>query len=130
MESSDEKRRCRRYGTTDGTQAFVVVRPQFKKLGALKDVSLCGLGFQYVLMDGQKPLSDKSAPVKIDLFISNNGFYLPKVSCKLAYDRLVENEFSAGCMRFCHCGLEFDEITEEQTNQINYFLAQYTVGSA
>lgn len=127
----NERRKFSRYAPADEKQAYVAVRPLFRKIGALKDVSLSGLGFRYALLNGQKPLVDKSAPVKIDFFVSNNGFYLPKVNCRLAYDRYVENASPTGWgVQYCHCGLEFDEITEEQKKQIKVFLEKYTTGSA
>jgi len=132
VKNFEERREFKRYEGRDNNIPFVAVRPAFTKIGALKDASLGGLGFKYALMEGQEPLSGKETLVNIDLFLSNNGFYLPGLKCKLAYDKLVENDswsFTTG-MQFRQCGLEFGEITQEQKEQIDVFLKHYTVGSA
>ncbi len=128
MKNSQERRQFRRHKRRDENAAFVAIRPDFTKVGALRDISLSGLGFKYPLMEGQQPLLGKEIPIGIDLFISNNGFYLPKLKCKLAYDRSGENDswsFISG-MQFRQCGLEFDEPGVGQKEQINVFLKHYT----
>lgn len=132
MENLEEKREFQRYGVKEGNPAFVAIRPTFLKLGALRDASLSGLGFKYALTGEQEPLSDKEAHIEIDLFVSGNGFYLPNVKCKLAYDRFSEgssSQFITG-LHFRECGLKFHDLTDEQKEQIDVFLRDYTAGSA
>ena len=130
MKNFEEMRKFKRYESRGHNAAFVAIRPAFTKIGALKDISPSGLGFKYSLMKGQQPLSGKELPISIDLFISKNGFYLPKLKCKLAYDKFGENgswSFISG-MQFRQCGLEFDEPGVGQKEQINVFLKHYTEG--
>jgi hypothetical protein len=132
MKNFEDMRKFKRYEGRDDKAAFVAIRPAFTKIGALKDMSLSGLGFKYSLREQEKPLSDKEDPISLDLFISNNGFYLPNLKCKLAYDKFAKNGswLSPSGMHFRQCGLKFDEPTEEQKEQINVFLRDYAVGSA
>ena len=127
MQSFEEKRKFKRYEGKEGHDVFVAVRPAFVRIGALKDISLSGLGFKYSITDEHTPLSDKEAPVSIDLFVSNNGFYLSNLKCKLAYDKFEE---SYSFMQFRQCGLAFHDPTPQQKEQITHFLEHYTMGSA
>lgn len=131
MHDFEERRESRRYTTKADKAAYVAVRPTFKKLGALKDVSLDGLGFTYALMDENEPLSEGSY-VSIDLFVSENGFYLSSVQCRLVYDTFVQNESGAITpgLEFRRCGLAFDDPTMAQKEQIQLFLDNYTAGES
>lgn len=129
-----ERRKSPRYRCRDDKEAFVALRPSFKKVGKVKDVSVTGLGFQYTLMDEQEePLSFGERNVSIDLFVSNNGFYLPDLKCQLAYDRANEplSPFSFH-VKFRQSGLEFDfaQMSDEQKEMIKLFLRDYTAGEA
>jgi hypothetical protein len=55
---------------------FVVVRPEFTKSGELFNISSDGLCFQYLRK--ANPGEDVRTPLKVDIFIINNGYYLPK----------------------------------------------------
>jgi hypothetical protein len=131
MEDFKERREAKRYRSRADQAAYVAIRPTFKRIGAVQDVSRSGLGFIYSLMGDQVPLSDQETVVSIDLFDTNNGFYLPRVKCRLAYDRFRQNqswEFSSGT-QFRQCGLEFDadELTADQKNKLQFFIENYTV---
>ena len=47
MKSINEKRYFPRYEYRADKVAYVAIRPLFKKLGRLKDMSMGGLGFNY-----------------------------------------------------------------------------------
>jgi len=104
---------------------FVVLRPEFSKSGELLDISRGGLCFQY--LHKPNPGGDVPASVKIDIFIINNGYYLPKVPCTLVYD--VEKEKAAlfpMSFEFRRCGLQFGELSHEQTRQVELYLSHHT----
>lgn len=104
---------------------FVVIRPEFSKLGELLDISRAGLCFQYLFKSN--PSEGGVASVKIDIFIINNGYYLPKVPCKLIYD--VEKKKAASfpiSIEFRLCGLQFGELSKEQNRQLELYLNNHT----
>jgi len=80
MKNFEEKREFKRYEGRDDRAPFVAVRPEFMKIGVLKDVSLGGLGFKYTLMEGQEPLSDKEAHV--------SSLFVTRVIAELAIEQL------------------------------------------
>jgi hypothetical protein len=104
---------------------FIAVRPEFSKSGELLDISRDGLCFQYLRK--LNPGGDMSTPLKIDIFIINNGYYLPKIPCTLVYD--VETDKAAlfsMSLEFRRCGLKFGTLSYEQTSQIELYLRDHT----
>ena len=106
---------------------FVAVRPEFSKSGELFNISKSGLCFQYLRMKKQK--EDESRSIKIDIFIINNNYYLPKVPCTLIYDveekrgpTIFPNNFE-----FRRCGLQFGEISLEQAKKVGLYLENHTM---
>jgi len=120
-----ERRRNARVSPKELT--FVVVRPEFSRSGELLDISRGGLCFQYLRK--LNPGGDVATPVKIDIFIINNGYYLPKVPCTLIYD--VEEKKGPSLfpmsLEFRRCGLQFGELSHEQTRQVELYLSHHTV---
>jgi hypothetical protein len=109
---------------------FVAVRPEFSRSGELFNISRSGLCFQYLRM--QNPTEDESKSIKIDIFIINNNYYLPKVPCTLIYDveekkgpTLFPKDFE-----FRRCGLKFGEISFEQAQKLGLYLENHTVKEA
>ena len=106
---------------------FVAIRPDFTRLGKILDISGGGLCFQYMAKDKQPP--DGSA-VQADIFISSNGYYLPGVPCKMVYEKKGQDiTFPIG-LEYRACGLQFQGLTQDQTEKINYYLNEHTAGKA
>ena len=128
----NERREYERYKSKEDKAVYVAVRPTFKQIGKVKDVSLGGLGFRYTVTQDQKPLSEKADQVSIDLFVSENGFYLREVKCKMAYDMSEEDEpgtYSSD-IQFRKSGMVFDELSAEQKQKLQLFLDNYTSETA
>ncbi len=93
-----------------------------------------GIGFGYTLLDDQlKPLATEEKSVSIDLFVSSNGFYLPRLKCQLAYGKRNRKDSSSSLrVQSRQCGLKFDydDLTDEQKEKIELFLKHYTAGEA
>ena len=106
---------------------FIVVRPEFSKSGELLDISRGGLCFKYLYLCKLNPGRDVVTPLKIDIFIINNGYYLPKVPCTLIYDVETENtELFPMDLEFRRCGLQFGELSKEQNRQLELYLNNHT----
>jgi hypothetical protein len=120
-----ERRRNARLNPKELT--FVAVRPEFSQSGELLDISRGGLCFQYLRK--LNPGGDMKTPLKIDIFIINNGYYLPKVPCTLVYDVEDKNGPTLFPMRleFRRCGLRFGELSEVQAHQVELYLRKHTV---
>ncbi|EFK05831.1 conserved hypothetical protein [delta proteobacterium NaphS2] len=112
----------------------MAVRPTFKKICKVRDISMSGLGVKYTLMnENEQPLECGENCLIVDLFIANNGFYLPALKCRLAYDKSESHPSPFDLqVRVRHCGLkfDFDDVTDEQKEKIIQFMKHYTVGEA
>jgi len=102
---------------------FVAFKPQFVKLGKILDISKGGLCCQYLAKEDQV----REVAVQADIFMSENGYYLPDVSCKMVWDTETEEKmtFPVG-FQSRRCGLQFVKLTKEQQDKIELFLQKYT----
>jgi len=108
---------------------FIVVRPEFSKSGELLDISRGGLCFKYLYLCKLNPGRDAVKPLKIDIFIINNGYYLPKVPCTLIYDVETEKtELFPMNLEFRRCGLQFGKLSEKQVTQMELYLSHHAEG--
>jgi hypothetical protein len=107
--------------------AFVVFRPEFRKVGPINDISRGGLRCSYLSpVDEEKPAAETSHLV--DILISNNGFHLSNIPCNSIYDVNPDNDQVSVITDLVarQCGLKFNQLTEEQDKQINFFLENHT----
>ena len=112
-----ERRKFRRLLPRDLT--FAVFRPHFSNLGKVKDISIGGLALEYVLKETQNAGSSE-----IDIFLTDDFFYLRRIPSKTIYDREIDEESRS--VKTMRCGLQFGDLTPTQKSQIEYFLQNYT----
>jgi PilZ domain len=107
-------------------RTFVVFKPQFLKLGKVLDISVDGLCFQYLAKEDQ--VGDAPA-IEADIFMSDNGYYLPDISCKLIWDTEAKEKmtFPIGFQNR-RCGLRFVQLNKEQQNKLEHYLQVHTAG--
>ena len=106
--------------------AYAVLRPDFKKIGKIKNMSEGGLVFQYIAYEVQHNDASES---EIDIFISEEGgFHLLKIPCRIIYDsKFDECQTSTHHIEMRWCGVQFGELTEEQAADLEFFLGNYTI---
>ena len=107
-------------------RTFVVFKPQFLKLGKVLDISASGLCFQYLAKEDQ---AGEAPIIEADIFMSDNGYYLPDVACKLVWDTEAKEKmtFPIG-FQSRRCGLQFLKLTKEQQNKLEHYLQVHTAG--
>jgi len=119
-----ERRQFRRFLTDN--RAFACLRPDFGRLGKIKDISKGGLAFGYLSSDGLR-----EEPSEIDIFLSGDGFYLPNVPCRVIYDfQIGENFIPTSFLHDRLCGVGFGQLTEGQKSKLQLFLSKYVTGAA
>lgn len=116
-----EQRKFIRLMPQDST--FAVFRPDFTKLGKVKDISLGGLVFEYILNETQN-----TGYAEIDIFLSGDGFYMSRIPSKIIYDTNIGEEHRTVKTR--RCGVQFGDLTEEQAANLDFFLKNHTTGTA
>lgn len=124
---TETRRRFERYGVTD--TVFLTLRPQFEKMGKLKDISKSGVAFEYVALgDLRDPKTPDPGSIEVDIFSSSRNFYLSRVQCKLVYDIGSPNPFGYTYLEHRRCGLKFDHLSKQQHAQLGVLLDSCTSG--
>jgi hypothetical protein len=115
-----ERRKHKRFQAEEG--AFVVVRPQFTKLGQIIDISRGGLAFRYTLTGGEM-----SGSVELDIFLTGDGFYLERVPFKTVSDLKMPKKLSPRSLPMRRCGVQFGDLTHFHISQLAHFIENHTV---
>ena len=120
---NDDRRKHERLEPKDLT--FAALRPGFSKLGKILDVSKRGLCFQYVTSQGEQ--TEASTHIEIDVFMSDETYYLPGIPSKMVYDREIQEgmDYPKG-VEYGRCGLKFGKLTKDQASQWDFFLENHT----
>ena len=68
----------------------------------------------------------------MDIFLTEGDFHIFKMPCKIIYDTeiLEENQVYIDRFETRRCGLQFGILTEELAAQLEFFLKNYTTGTA
>ena len=107
---------------------YVALRPDFSKLGKVQDISSGGLCFQYMTKAAQ---NGDASHFNIDIFISENGYYLPSIPCTLVYEKKMKKAVSHPIgLEYRLCGLQFGQLSGEQIGQLAFYLQHHTTDTA
>lgn len=123
-----EKRKYIRFIVKD--KVYAALGAHFLRVGKIIDISIGGLAFEFI-ENSEGCEQDIS---KIAIFHSEDGFYLPDLTCKLIYDHpiCVKNKkvtFKAIYV-MKRCAVQFTAITANQGEELEFFLNHYTCGLA
>ncbi len=116
-----ERRTFKRFEVKEG--AFASLRGPISKLGPIKDISRGGLAFRYI-DTGVRP--DRS--FDLDISQTDNGFHMKDVPCKNISDSEISNEYHFSSIKMRRLGVQFSELTLDQTSQLEYFIQNHTMG--
>ena len=118
-----ERRRLKRFKVKEG--AFAALMPDSNKLGQILDLGKGGLSFLYIdtgeTADGSTTL---------DIYVAGNGFYLSKIPVTIVSDVRVPNKIPINPIVMRRHGVQFGEMTPEQTLSLDSFIQQYSTGEA
>lgn len=117
-----EKRRFRRFQAP--RNAFALLRGPDGGLGQIIDISRGGLAFRYV-SNGRQP----KRSFQLDVFLANNGFHLEKVPFRTVSDFEVSKQALANSVTMRRCGVQFDELDQDHTSRLEYFLENCALGA-
>ena len=110
-----EQRKYIRFLTRQKT--FAALRSGFDKVGRVLDISINGLAFTYTLEE-----IIGAEYFQVDIFQSENGFYLSNIPCRIVYDIPIVNSKFNSLIRPKRCGLCFGRLSEKQHNNLSGFL--------
>ena len=121
-----DRRKHKRLQAQEG--AFVLLGPNSVILGHVVEISIGGLAFLYIT--GEKPPSGSS---ELEILLAeqledDNSFYFDKVPFKTISDFAIANELSLGSITIRRRGVQFGELTHNQTSALEYFIQNHTIG--
>lgn len=77
------------------------------------------MAYEYIL-NGTK----NTGYAEIDIFLSSESFYLPRLPSKIIYDTKITGKFQSIEMR--RCGVQFWNLSEDQAAKLELFLKNNT----
>jgi len=120
-----ERRKHTRFLTKDNS--FAALRNEVMKIGKINDISISGLGFTFLSEFTQVDSTDHHT--QVDIFHSKNGLHLHKVPCRIVYEIPDVSPDKGFLVRMSRCGLQFEELTRSQSEQLKLFMENYTTGT-
>ena len=120
-EKMDERRKYKRFLVQEG--AYALLKNTSSKLGQIKNISRGGFAFSYIV-DGEQ----MNELFKVDIFITEKGYYLKDVPSKKISDFHVENKLPFSTFSIRQAGIQFRELNESQLSQLDNFIRDYTTG--
>jgi hypothetical protein len=107
--------------------AFVVSERFLYGVGTLVDISGGGVAFQYTCdSGGDRDLLKGS--IKLDLFKSEPSLNVTGIDCNVVYDTAVPWKVGFfGNYQVRRCGVQFGELSRNQSSELDYFIKDFTV---
>jgi len=118
-DSVEDRRKSRRLVVEE--TVFVTFRPEFNKIGRLKDISRSGMAFEYPAYDNY----GSTASVEVDIFSHIDDFHVSRVQCEVVYDIEGPAHPSFSDIQFRRCGLQFRALSDNNTAKLESFFDSY-----
>ena len=116
-----ERRKHKRFSVSKG--AFVALRPDYHKVGQVKNIGMDGLAFTYVMDDGTAP----GQSFELDIFLADQNFLLKEVPFTIISDFHIEG-IPFGSTRTRQMDVQFGDLTPDQKAHLEYFIQNHTSG--
>ena len=114
-----ERRKHKRFKADYG--AYAVLGPETSKLGQIKDISMGGLAFKYLADE-----SRSNGTGELDIIIRQNSLCVKKIPIQTVSDFELARENAFSTVRLRQQGVQFDELTPDQTSQLEFLLKHHT----
>lgn len=114
-EGSVDRRQSERFPVAD--EVFLTFRPNFERIGSVKDISKTGISFEYLSFEE----CDRVEYVDVDVFSASQDLYISRVPCRIVYDIRKEPAFILEDAETRRCGMEFGQLSEQQASAFSSF---------
>jgi|WetSurMetagenome_2_1015567.scaffolds.fasta_scaffold511808_2 hypothetical protein len=124
-EELKEQRKHKRFSPKDS--AFAVSERFIFGVGMLVDISGSGVSFQYTY-DSADDWDLLKGSVKLDLFKSKPSRSVIGIEGKVVYDTAVPWKIGVfGNYQMRRCGVQFGELSRNQSSELDLFIKDFTV---
>ncbi len=129
--AESERRKEQRFKVNEQAIAVLKVGNNFSRLGRIVDVSLSGLAFDYLLMDGvpqQLKRDDEVGEISMNIITEDGHMVLVGAAVQPVNDRLLQREerFFAS-VPTSRCAVHFNSLSAAQGEQLGEFILQRAV---
>ena len=114
-----ERRKYKRFRVQDGS--LVVYGPHSDRVGQIIDVGMGGLAFSDISSEDQS-----NGSFELDILLTDHGFYLEKVPVKTISNLEIANGPPTVSATTRRHGVQFKDLTQDQTSKLEYFLQTHT----
>lgn len=121
-----ERRRQKRFKVQD--PVFAVLRPEFKVVGKIQDISKGGVSFEYVALESPARTASTtqtdSGP-ELDIFMREPELYMSQIPCTIVYDIPVVGYVghSQDSIVMKRCGVQFRDLSPKQSERVKSFIS-------
>ena len=121
-----ERRRQKRFVVKD--PVFAVLRPEFKVVGKIQDISRGGISFEYVALESHARTASKnkkdSGP-ELDIFMKESALYMSQIPCTIVYEIQVADYvgYSQDSLVMKRCGVQFRDLSPKQSERVESFIS-------
>ncbi len=117
--SQSERRKTKRFKASYG--AYAVVGPETSKLGQIKDISMNGLAFNYLADEARS-----NSAGELDIIVRQDCFCIKSIPIQTVSDFELAKENAFSTVRLRQQGVQFGELTSEQSAQLEFILKNHT----
>jgi hypothetical protein len=114
-----ERRKSKRFKAAYG--AYAVVGPETSKLGQIKDISMNGLAFKYLADEARS-----NGTGELDIIVHPDRFCVKSIPIDTVSDFELAKENAFSTVRLRQQGVQFGELTSDQTSQLEFILKHHT----
>ena len=114
-----ERRKNIRFKAAQG--AYAVLGPETSKLGQIKDISMGGLAFKYLADEARS-----NGAGELDIIIRQNCLCVKNIPVQTVSDFELARENAFSTVRLRQQGVQFVELTSDQTSQLEFILKHHT----
>jgi hypothetical protein len=124
-EEPKEQRKHKRFSLKEWVSGFC--RTSFFGVGTLVDIGRGGVAFQYVQPSGDD-WDLLTGSIELDLFKSEPSRNVIGIDCNVVYDTAAPWEIGVfGNYQLRRCGVEFGELSSDQSAELDSFIKDFTV---
>ena len=117
--SQSERRKIKRLKASYG--AYAVVGPETSKLGQIKDISMNGLAFKYLADEARS-----NGAGELDIIVRQDCLCVKSIPIQTVSDFELAKESAFSTVRLRQQGVQFGELTSEQSAQLEFILKNHT----